>query len=177
MRYGSPLSISGSYEHLQATVEKGQVAFATIANFADFAKLEVWKTSIPHIYMQPPHPPVFFPSTRMLKPDRRTIAVRGKPLWAGGAGAVLPHSQFTNFAKSANRERSGSRTCWGAMHWFEFLVLPTRLYSDSNRHGALWEQFVCPGLVDFGTQGVLTEFAKSASQSRPGNREILICTS
>ena len=168
------LTVMNTYNRILAT---GLVDFGTIADFAEFADLAVGQRWFRFTNGQLPYPPVFSPSIGMSKPGPRTIVVHGKPIWAGGAGAVLPHSQFTKFAKSANRKLSESRTCWGAMWWIEFFVSPTRLYSDSNRHGTLWEQFVCPGLVDFGTRVVSPNSRNSRIRSALKNREESICHS
>ena len=45
MRYGSPLSISGSYEHLQASAATGQVAFWRSTIFAD-SPISATKTAL-----------------------------------------------------------------------------------------------------------------------------------
>ena len=97
-----------TYKRILAT---GLVDFVTIADFAKFADLAVGQRWFRFTNGQFPHPPVFFSSIRMPKPDRRTIVAHGKPIWVGGAGAVLPIANSLNFAKSANRKLSESRTC------------------------------------------------------------------
>ena len=102
------LALMNTYKRILAT---GLVDFVTIADFAKFADLAVGQRWFRFTNGQFPHPPVFSPSTEMSKPGPRTIVVHGKPFWAGRAGAVLHTANSLNFAKSANRKRSGSRTC------------------------------------------------------------------
>ena len=145
------LALMNTYKWILAP---GPVDFVTIADFAKFADLAVGQRWFRFTNGQLPHPPVFFPSIGMSKPGTRTIVVYGKPIGRVGLVQFCHTANSPNFAKSVNRKLSQSRTCWGAMQWIEFLVLPRRLYSDSNRHGTLWEQFVCPGLVDFGIKAI-----------------------
>ena len=98
MRYGSPLSISGSYEHLQATVEKGQVDFGTMTDFADFATRT---SSISARKRDPPPAPVFFSRPGTPKPRSRANGGWGKRPETGGAGGVSPLADFADSADFA----------------------------------------------------------------------------
>ena len=85
MRYGSPLSISDSYEHLQAIVEKGLVDFGTIADFANFADFALRKCSIPARIVTP-HQPRYF--SRAIRAPDRVLEPSG-----GAASARKPAGQ------------------------------------------------------------------------------------
>ena len=102
------LALMNTYKRILAT---GLVDFVTIADFAKFADLAVGQRWFRFTNGQFPHPPVFSPSTGMSKPDPRTIVVYGKPFGRVGLVQFCHTANSLNFAKSANRKRSGSRTC------------------------------------------------------------------
>ena len=111
MRYGSPLSISDSYEHLQAIVEKGLVNFDTIADFADFAPR---KCSISDRIVTPHQPRYFSRAIRapdcILEPSGGAASAR-KP---AGQVAFPPLADFAilRISLTENRPDLASGESW-----------------------------------------------------------------